>query len=108
MRGELIVVDGELLIHAFDSDGSSSSALVASGPTLYGTTYRGGTGQDGTVFSVSTNGTVSTTLHSFKGVDGGSSSLWQIQNLSGFRLGIAFRAMEKGISRHGLHLGPHR
>ena len=53
-----------------NSDGASSSALVASGPTLYGTTYYGGAGGWGTLFSVRTNGAEFATLHTFNGVDG--------------------------------------
>jgi uncharacterized repeat protein (TIGR03803 family) len=47
--------------------------LILSGNTLYGTTWRGGTGKDwGTVFSVNTDGTGFTTLYSFTGGDDGA------------------------------------
>jgi uncharacterized repeat protein (TIGR03803 family) len=49
-----------------NSDGAHSSAsLLLSGNTLYGTTQIGGTSRNGTVFSLSTNGTGFTTLHNF-------------------------------------------
>jgi uncharacterized repeat protein (TIGR03803 family) len=51
------------------TDGSDGSfpvgALILSGNTLYGTAQDGGTNTDGTVFSLSTNGTNFTTLHTF-------------------------------------------
>jgi len=50
------------------SDGADPAAgLVLSGNTLYGTAQYGGDNGDGTVFSISTNGTSFTQLHSFSG-----------------------------------------
>jgi uncharacterized repeat protein (TIGR03803 family) len=47
-------------------DGSAPQAeLVLSGNTLYGTAYGGGSGGEGTVFAVNTNGTGFTVLYSF-------------------------------------------
>jgi uncharacterized repeat protein (TIGR03803 family) len=43
--------------------------LVLSGNALYGTTRNGGNG-NGTVFSISTDGTGFTALHSFSGTSG--------------------------------------
>ncbi len=40
-------------------------ALILSGGTLYGTTYYGGTNNDGTVFAINTNGSDYNLLHSF-------------------------------------------
>jgi uncharacterized repeat protein (TIGR03803 family) len=53
-------------------DGANpQSRLVLSGNTLYGTAVQGGASGRGTVFSLSTNGTGFTTLHSFTfGLDG--------------------------------------
>lgn len=52
------------------SDGASPmGALIFSGGTLYGTASTG-SGSYGTVFSVSTNGTSFTTLHTFTGATG--------------------------------------
>ena len=47
------------------------SGLVVSGSTLYGTTSVSGTGGQGTVFQLHTDGTGFTVLHSFQFVDGG-------------------------------------
>ena len=52
------------------SDGAYPSELILSGNTLYGTTYGGGRWNRGTVFSVTTNGSSYTNLHSFD--DGGN------------------------------------
>ena len=53
------------------SDGSDPDAGLALGSDLnfYGTTTAGGTSGDGTVFKITSNGTL-TTLHSFTGSDG--------------------------------------
>jgi uncharacterized repeat protein (TIGR03803 family) len=49
-----------------NSDGTyPGSALALSGSTLYGTTYPGGSGGNGTIFSVNTDGSDFTALHSF-------------------------------------------
>jgi uncharacterized repeat protein (TIGR03803 family) len=58
-------------LHSFDNtDGSSPGALIqATDGSLYGTTASGGTDGDGTVFKITTDGTL-TTLHSFDGTDG--------------------------------------
>jgi uncharacterized repeat protein (TIGR03803 family) len=68
---------GFMNLHAFslapgpnytNSDGSSLYAgLLLSGNTLYGTAIGGGSWGKGTVFAVTTDGTVFTTLHSFAG-----------------------------------------
>ena len=50
------------------NDGANPAAgLVLSGSTLYGTAQYGGDSDDGTVFSISTNGTSFNRLHSFSG-----------------------------------------
>jgi uncharacterized repeat protein (TIGR03803 family) len=46
------------------------AGLILSGNTLYGTTYRGGSSSNGTVFAVNTNGTGITNLHSFTALSG--------------------------------------
>jgi uncharacterized repeat protein (TIGR03803 family) len=66
------------LLHTFagspystNSDGANPYApLIISGDTLYGTASQGGVWGYGTVFKLSTNGTIFTTLHSFTGSDG--------------------------------------
>jgi uncharacterized repeat protein (TIGR03803 family) len=54
------------LVNNTNSDGANSQApLVLSGGTLYGTAQNGGTGGDGTIFAVNTNGTGFTNFYSF-------------------------------------------
>jgi uncharacterized repeat protein (TIGR03803 family) len=54
------------LVSGTNSDGANPQAgLVVSGNTLYGTARGGGTNGTGTVFSINTNGSGFTTLHSF-------------------------------------------
>jgi uncharacterized repeat protein (TIGR03803 family) len=51
-----------------NSDGVFPYAgLILSGGTLYGTAFRGGSANSGTVFAVSTNGTMFTNLYNFTG-----------------------------------------
>src|SRR5947207_206724 len=60
-------------LHIFtaSTDGSHpQTELVLSGNMLYGTTAHGGLFNSGTVFAVSTNGTVFTNLHNFTGSEG--------------------------------------
>ena len=53
-----------------NSGGASPNALLAlSGNTLYGTTTAGGAGANGTVFSLSTNGSTFAVLHDFSALD---------------------------------------
>jgi uncharacterized repeat protein (TIGR03803 family) len=66
---------GFMAIYSFTgaSDGANPYAgLVLSGNTLYGTAYGGGASSNGTVFSVNTDGTGFTTLHSFTGGSDGA------------------------------------
>lgn len=49
-----------------NADGSSPNSLILSGDTLYGSTSGGGPEGSGTIFSVKTNGTGFTLLHSFE------------------------------------------
>jgi uncharacterized repeat protein (TIGR03803 family) len=63
---------GFSVLHTFGSssqDGSNPSGPLVQGPDgrLYGTAESGGTNQGGTVFSLNTNGTGFTVLHSFPG-----------------------------------------
>jgi len=55
-------------VHSFDGFGEGAfpwAGLILSSNTLYGTVPFSGTGNEGTVFAVNTNGTGFTTLHSF-------------------------------------------
>ena len=55
-----------------NSDGAGPlAALISSGSTLYGTTYYGGSSGKGTVFAVSTAGTLFTNLYSFTALSNG-------------------------------------
>src|ERR1043166_8711349 len=51
--------------YGVNADGAIPGGLVQSDNTLYGTAFLGGATGSGTVFSVSTNGTGFTTIHSF-------------------------------------------
>src|SRR5439155_26389071 len=51
-------------------EGLPPGGLILSGNTLYGTTIRGRSSGNGTVFAVNTDGTGFTNLHSFTGSDG--------------------------------------
>ena len=76
---------GFTTLHSFSggSDGGQPRAgLIISGNTLYGTAYSGGSWGAGTVFSVNTDGTGFTTLHSFSGGNEGGSP-WASLILSG-------------------------
>jgi uncharacterized repeat protein (TIGR03803 family) len=72
-----INTDGSGFTNIYDFTGASDGAgpqasLVLSGNWLYGTAASGGQTYNGTVFAVTTNGSVFTNLHSFTGgVDGG-------------------------------------
>lgn len=60
-------------LHSFTSgsDGANSTSdLILSGDTLYGTASAGGSGRNGTVFAINTDGTAFTNLHSFALSDG--------------------------------------
>src|SRR5438552_18886461 len=48
-----------------NSDGFLQNGLILSANTLYGTAFQGGNSGAGTVFTVNTDGTGFTTLHSF-------------------------------------------
>jgi uncharacterized repeat protein (TIGR03803 family) len=53
-----------------NTDGATPmGGLVLSGGALYGTTSAGGAGGNGTIFSISTNGTNFATLHDFSAMD---------------------------------------
>jgi uncharacterized repeat protein (TIGR03803 family) len=74
-------------LHSFagyPSDGEEPySALVqASNGSFYGTTWVGGADDDGTVFKITSGGTL-TTLHSFDGGDGGNPAAALIQATNG-------------------------
>jgi uncharacterized repeat protein (TIGR03803 family) len=67
------------LLHEFSPIGSTNAriegcspfgALIQTSNTLYGTTYSGGSNDNGTVFSMDTNGFSFTLLHSFDVPDG--------------------------------------
>ena len=52
-------------IYSTNSDGYNARGMTASGSTLYGAAYNGGSSGNGTVFTLNTDGTGFTTLHSF-------------------------------------------
>jgi len=68
---------GFTVLHAFTGVGNDGKypvgGLILANNTLYGTTLQGGSSGYGTVFSINTDGTGLTILHSFSGLsDGGS------------------------------------
>jgi uncharacterized repeat protein (TIGR03803 family) len=79
----------ERVVYSFGSssyDGTTPfSALIDVGDVLFGTTSASGAGQGGTVFSITTNGRL-TTIHSFKGSNG-SAPLADLYNLKGVLYG---------------------
>ncbi|MGH9316599.1 MAG: choice-of-anchor tandem repeat GloVer-containing protein [Thermoanaerobaculia bacterium] len=57
---------------------------------LYGTTLRGGTSGNGTIFKIDTGGTTLTTLHSFAGSDGAEPRAGLIQGTDGNLYGTTY------------------
>jgi len=78
------------VLHAFSSSSTDGSTprgdLVLQGSTLYGTTRYGGSSGDGTVFSVNTDATGFTVLHSFAGGSNDGTYPWGGLTLSGSTL----------------------
>jgi uncharacterized repeat protein (TIGR03803 family) len=62
---------------------------------FYGTTYQGGAHGDGTVFSITSGGTL-TTLHSFDGTDGGKPIAGLVQATNGNFYGTTFAGGTNG------------
>lgn len=58
--------------NATNSGGASPGALTLSGSTLFGSTSAGGAAANGTLFSLSTNGSGFTVLHNFSALDSNS------------------------------------
>jgi uncharacterized repeat protein (TIGR03803 family) len=58
----------------FNNDGAHpASTLILVGDMLYGTAESGGTNGSGTIFALSTNGSIFTNIHNFTGGNGGAS-----------------------------------
>jgi uncharacterized repeat protein (TIGR03803 family) len=72
-----------------DGGGPQASLVQASDGNFYGTTYGGGTNNDGTVFKITPSGTL-TTLHSFSGADGANPYAGLIQATDGNFYGTTF------------------
>ncbi len=100
---------GSTILHSFsgayypgynNSDGAFPQAgVILSGNTLYGTTWAGGTSGLGTVFSVNTDGTGFTNLHSFTGSDGAAPQAGLVvsgNTLYGMTHGVAFNGSQYG------------
>jgi uncharacterized repeat protein (TIGR03803 family) len=92
------ITAGKLItLHSFTlDDGADSEGLLiqASDGNLYGTTYSGGGSyNDGTIFKITPKGKL-TTLHTFKGLDGGLPVAGPIQGTNG-----TFGNNLKGTSR---------
>jgi uncharacterized repeat protein (TIGR03803 family) len=85
-------------LHSFDeTDGSAPSAALiqATDGHFYGTTYGGGADGDGTVFTITANGTL-TTLHSFDYTDGAYPGATLVQDADGNFYGTTFEGGAKG------------
>ncbi len=107
------------IIHNFtgsSSDGTGPiGSLTLSGNTLYGMTAAGGSGNDGIIFSIDTNGNSFTDLHNFIGTSSDGASPYGGLTLSGSKLygmtyyggssnyGIVFSINTNGSSFTDLH-----
>jgi uncharacterized repeat protein (TIGR03803 family) len=77
-------------LHSFgNTDGGFpfGGLVQATNGNLYGTTFQGGTNNDGTVFSITTGGTLAT-LHSFDGTDGFAPETGLVQATNGKFYGV--------------------
>jgi uncharacterized repeat protein (TIGR03803 family) len=74
--------------HPTDGAYPSGTLVQATNGIFYGTTYYGGANKDGTVFSVTSGGTL-TTLHSFDGTDGENEDGGLVQATNGTLYGTA-------------------
>jgi len=108
-------------LHSFGSSGDGANPyfgrLILSGNTLYGTTYQGGSNNNGTVFAVTTDGSVYTNLHRFNGnpIDGAApqsglilsgSTLYGTTKFGGTNIGgygTVFAVNTDGLSFTNLH-----
>lgn len=99
------------------------SGLVASGNTLFGTTYGGGTWNDGTIFKINTDGTGFTNLYSFSSLEYSASGyrtnddgaeptaglvlsgnvLYGTASIGGFGYGCVFKINTDGTGFTNLH-----
>jgi uncharacterized repeat protein (TIGR03803 family) len=79
------------------ADGEYSYAVPAQGTdgNFYGTTYLGGVNDQGTVFKLSSSGTL-TTLHSFNGTDGAEPLAGVVQAGNGAFYGTTYQGGSKG------------
>lgn len=88
------------VLHGFagrPNDGSAYiSDLVKAGNVLYGTTSAGGKSDEGTVFSISPNGTGYKVLYSFKGKKDGVGSAIALTNVGGTLYGVTIVGGNKG------------
>lgn len=92
-------------LHTFsgtDDGANPYGALVQGGDGyLYGTTYRGGTNDSGTVFKITTNG-VLTGLYSFNGTnDGGTPEAALVQGGDGYFYGTSPGELNDSFSQYG-------
>ncbi|MGD0058246.1 MAG: choice-of-anchor tandem repeat GloVer-containing protein [Verrucomicrobiia bacterium] len=81
-------------LHSFaasGSDGANPSAELVQGSdgSFYGTTYSGGTSNNGTVFQITPTGTL-TSLHSFTGLDGSNPQAGLVEGSDGNFYGTTY------------------
>ena len=81
-------------LHTFTTAAGSgkypSAGLVLAGNTLYGTTQWGGSGANGTVFKISTDGTGFTNIHDFTGSSDGARPVAALAVSTNFLYGTTF------------------
>ena len=89
----------ETILHSFgtgtDGSGPVGGLIMDSAGNLYGTTYKGGANDDGTVFKISTAGN-ETVLHAFTAADGRSPKAGLVMDSAGNLYGTTYSGGPNG------------
>lgn len=109
LKGRVAIVAG-LSNHPGTPEQCFASLIQGSDGNLYGTTFAGGTGEDGTIIQVTPSGTVNM-VYSFTGESGGSDPWGVIQGTDGQFYGMTWTAGTTGnccgvIYSFDMGLGP--